>query len=117
MSLTHILVFVIVLLCLLLLICIHYLFKFGLLLLKLEDVIEESIDELERSEQVMAEILTKEIFFDSVEVRSCISEIKKSRVTINNIALRLTSLDNNNFNQGDDRDAEVDRKKESIENI
>ena len=116
MSLTQILIFVIVLLCFLLLTCAYYLIKFGLLLLKLEDVIEESIDDLERREQVMSEILNKEIFFDSIEVRTCISEIKKSRTTINNIALRLTSIGNNNFNPGDDKDAKGDWEEESIQN-
>ena len=56
----------------------------------------------------------KEIFFDSIEVRSCIAEIRNSRTVINRIALRLQSLDNNKLNQGEIDNAEKDRKEESI---
>ena len=111
-----ILIVVIIVLSLLFSISFYYMVKFGLLLLKLEDVIEESLDDLEKSEKAMLEILKKDIFFDSVEVRSCIAEIKNTMLTINKIALRLTSIDNNNLNRGEINNAENSREKESIKN-
>ena len=74
----------------------YYVYKFGIILVNLEDEIEASLDEIEESWSAMNKILEKPIFFDSIEVRQCIAEIKKSRSVIVNIADRLTS-----FGQGD----------------
>jgi hypothetical protein len=74
----------------------YYAVKFGLLLLRLEDDIEASLDDIDESFKALSEILLKPIFFDSIEVRQCISEIQKCRSIVVNIANRLTSFGNNN---------------------
>ena len=73
----------------------YYAVKFGLLLLRVEDDIEASLDDIDESFKALTEILQKPIFFDSIEVRQCISEIKKCRSVVIKIANRLTSFGNN----------------------
>ena len=63
-------------------ISVYYLWKFARLILSLEDSLEISLDILDKSYKSMFEILQKPIFFDSMEVRHCINEIKKSRAAI-----------------------------------
>ena len=70
----------------------YYAVKFGLLLLRLEDDIEASLDDIDESYKALSEILQKPIFFDSIEVRQCISEIQRCRSIVIKIANRLTSL-------------------------
>jgi hypothetical protein len=74
----------------------YYAVKFGLLLLSLEDDIEESLDDIDESFKALSEILKKPIFFDSLEVRQCITEIRNCRSVVVKIADRLTSFGDNN---------------------
>ena len=74
----------------------YYTYKFAMLILDLQDDIEESLDELDESFKNINAILAKPIFFDSVEVRQCIAEIKQTRNTVIRIAERLTSFGVNN---------------------
>ena len=66
-----------------------------LLLLRLEDDIEASLDDIDESFKALSEILQKPIFFDSIEVRQCISEIQRCRRVVIKIANRLTSFGKN----------------------
>ena len=93
----------------------YYAVKFGLLLLSLEDDIEASLDDIDDSYKALSEILQKPIFFDSIEVRQCISEIKKCRNVIIKIANRLTSLGNNNQIGDMSKNEGNNRKKENYE--
>ena len=91
----------------------YYAIKFGLLLLKIEDEINDSLDEIDESFKIFSEILQKPIFFDSVEVRLCVNEIKKTRQMIVRIANRLTSVDENiKIEEGEDI-AKIVREEES----
>ncbi len=91
----------------------YYAIKFGLLLLKIEDEINDSLDEIDMSFKTFNEILQKPIFFDSVEVRQCVNEIKRTRQVVVRIADRLTNIDENiEIREGEDI-ASVVRKKES----
>lgn len=79
--------FVFLLLCLVT----YKLYKFSIIILKLENEIEESLTILESHYDSIAEVLTKEIFFDSVEVRQVISDIKSSHDAILTVSEKLTS--------------------------
>lgn len=70
----------------------YYTYKFSLLLLDIQDIIEESLDDLEESFINLNKILEKPIFFDSIEVRQCVTEIKRTRSVVIKIADRLTSF-------------------------
>ena len=75
-------------------ISIFYTIKFAILILKIQDDIEYSLDMLDESFSNINKILEKPIFFDSIEVRQCVNEIKKTRAHIVKIADRLTSFGN-----------------------
>jgi hypothetical protein len=86
------LIFFTILIFLMLLVSSYYAVKFGLLLLSLEDDIEASLDDIDESYKALTEILKKPVFFDSIEVRKCIEEIRNCRRVVIKIADRLTSF-------------------------
>jgi hypothetical protein len=61
-----------------------------MILLTLEDSIEECLDILDEKYRSMSEILEIPIFFDSVEVRKVVSDIKASRDSLIVVANKLT---------------------------
>ncbi len=71
---------------------VYYNYKFARIILRVEDAIEESLDDLDARYQTMSEIVKRPVFFDSVEVRQVISELGLSRDVILKIANRLTSV-------------------------
>lgn len=72
---------------------IFYLYKFSKIILNLEDTIEESLDEIDSQYKIMYDISTREIFFDSIEVRTCVKELVKSR----NLMLKIAKNLNESF--------------------
>lgn len=92
---------------------IYYVVKFSLLLLSLEDDIEASLDDIDESFKALSDILQKPIFFDSLEVRQCVSELRKCRDVIIRIADRLTSFGNNKQIGVELKDDKI-REKENI---
>ena len=56
----------------------------------MEDAIDESLDILDKKYASMNEVLQKPIFFDSVEVRQVISDIRECHDAILVIANKLT---------------------------
>ena len=73
-------------------ILLYKLYEYSLLILELEDAIEECLDQLDERYQSIGKILQQEVFFDSVEVRQVIADIKKAHASILQIANRLTNL-------------------------
>jgi hypothetical protein len=66
------------------------LYQFSVLIIDLEDAIEESLDILDEKYSNLNEIIKKPVFFDSVEVRQVISEIRGCHGAILVIANKLT---------------------------
>ena len=78
---------------LLLLLCValsYKLYKFSILILNIESAVEESLDMLNEKYESIGKILRKDIFFDSVEIRQVIADIKDSQDSILLIANKLT---------------------------
>ena len=57
-------------------ILLYKIYQYSLIILSVEETIEQSIDILEERVTSMEKILEKEVFFDSVEVRQVINDIK-----------------------------------------
>ena len=74
----------------LLLVSLRYMYKFAVIVLNTQEAVERSLDILDNRYRAIAEILEKPIFFDSLEVRQCVAEIKKTRESILFIANILT---------------------------
>ena len=58
----------------------------GIIILKVQDSLESSLDILDENYNTISEILEKPIFFDSVEVRQALGSITESRDAILYIA-------------------------------
>ena len=80
---------------------VYFNIKFALIILRVEDIIEASLDELDSRYQIMSEILQRPIFFDSIEVRQVIAEISATRDVILKIARKLTTVGEANERSSD----------------
>ena len=85
----------IVLLGLLLIISIFYLVKFSLVIIRVQEDIENSLEQLDDSYNKISEILTIPIFHDSLEVRNCLFQINRAR----NIVLSIANSFSNSIEQ------------------
>jgi hypothetical protein len=84
-----------VLLIVLLSFSVYFNIKHGILLLRIQDSIEKSLDILDIKYKKISDILEIPIFFDSVEVRQVITEIQSARDSVLFIANELTEIDTN----------------------
>ena len=76
----------------LLAISVYFNVQFGLLILRIEDAIEESLDNLDERYKVFSKILEKPVFFDSIEIRQVVQEIKSCQELLLIIANRLAQV-------------------------
>ena len=85
--------YVIFIVFLLSIICIltYKLYQFSLIILGLEDAIEECLDQLDERYKSIGKILQQEVFFDSVEIRQVINDIKQTHDAILIVANKLTN--------------------------
>ena len=67
--------------------------KFGLIILRIQDAIEVSLDILDERYASISNILQIPIFHDSKEVRQVIKDIDFARKTILDVAGELTTID------------------------
>lgn len=81
----------------LLLVSLYYCIKFAILIVKVQDVIEDSLDVLDEKHQTISEILSRPLFYDSSEVRSVLRDIESTKLAIHKIAYTLTD----NFEEAD----------------
>jgi hypothetical protein len=68
-----------------------FMFKFALILIKVEDALEESLGILDSRQELISNILERPLFFDSPEVKQVQKDIKACRDTVMDIALTLSS--------------------------
>jgi len=81
----------------------YHAYRLGRTVLLLQDAIEESLDVLDERFKTMSEVLEKPVFFDSLEVRQVIEDIRTSRDAVLYVANQLSSI----------QELEVDDKKDS----
>ena len=68
----------------------YYCYRFALILIKLEDTVDASLDVLDDVHNSFKEILEIPVFFDSMEIRKCVDLIKKSKDVIQSIILDIS---------------------------
>ena len=78
---------------------VYKLYRFSMLILKIEESVEDCLYILNERYESVSKILQKEIFFDSVEVRQVIAEIKASQEAILIVANVLTEDMEKNDNE------------------
>lgn len=72
-------------------IAVYFCYKFAMIIINMQEVIEESLDILDEKYAKISEILNIPIFFDSKEVRDVLREIKGVKDSILLIAQKLTN--------------------------
>ncbi len=102
-------IYFIIILCILLGIAVYFCLKFAMIIIRTQDVIEESLDILDDKYAKISEILNIPIFFDSKEVRDVLYEIKGVKDSILAIAQRLTNQEiiEEEFEEEDDAQQKV----------
>ena len=84
----------IVCICALLLTCLYLVrksYQFAMIILDLEESLEESLDILDERYKSMNDVLQKPIFFDSVEIRQVVEDIRQCHDAVLQIANKITS--------------------------
>ncbi len=84
---------IIVILSLSLCVSLYFVVRFGLVILKIEDAIEESLDVLDERYRSISEILEIPLFYDSPQIRQVVNDIKVSRDSVLKIAQSFASID------------------------
>jgi hypothetical protein len=82
--------YIIGILAFLLLISIWFCIKFGLVIVKMQDALEESLDLLDQKYNNLSKILEIPIFYDSQEVRKAVREVEDAKNIILYIANKIT---------------------------
>jgi hypothetical protein len=84
-------IYFVIFLLILLGIAVYFCYKFAMIIINMQEVIEESLDILDEKYAKISEILNIPIFFDSKEVRDVLREIKGVKDSILLIAQKLTN--------------------------
>ena len=69
----------------------YYCLKFAMIVLRVQDSIEQSVDLIEEKYESMSEILSRPLFYDSPEVRRVVEDISEVRQSLNQVAFDLTN--------------------------
>ena len=62
-----------------LVVSLFYAFRFGMIILKMQDAVEESLDKLDECYSSITQVLQTPLFFDNPEVKRVLSDIDQSR--------------------------------------
>jgi len=103
------LIYAILILSILLLLTFYYSIKFGLIILKIEDAIEESLDVIDKKYDSMSEILERPLFYDSPEVRQVLQDIKSTRHSLHKVAFTLSKDFETLKDEDDKEEVEIER--------
>ena len=96
MTTTWILISVSAALFFLLCISLYYNYRFGRIVLEMQDAIEESLDVMDDHYARISEILEIPLFFDSPQVRQVLDDIQAVRESILEIAGNFATIDDEN---------------------
>jgi hypothetical protein len=86
--------------------------KFGLLILKIQDGVEESLDMLDERYASISKILEIPLFYDSVEIRSVLKDVELARDSMLEVARTIAVIDETVVDESviDSKDIEGDDK-------
>tara|TARA_B100000927_G_C16305226_1_gene405140 strand:- start:417 stop:716 length:300 start_codon:yes stop_codon:yes gene_type:complete len=74
-----------------LLLSLYYCIKFALIIIRIQDVLEESLDIIDSKYNNLSKILEIPVFYNSPEVKSVINELEETRDSLLYIANQLTN--------------------------
>lgn len=100
----NVLIVTIIILCLFLAISLYYVAKFSLIILRMEDSIEESLDIIDERYKSISSVLEIPIFYDSPQIRQVVNDIKVTRDTLLLIANKFASIEEASYTDIDQAD-------------
>lgn len=84
---------VLIVLMLVLSVSLYYNYKHGVLLLKIVDSVESSLDVLDEKYAIMSKILEIPIFYDSPQIKQVVTEIKACKDSILKVAQEIGTIE------------------------
>jgi hypothetical protein len=84
---------IIIILTVILIVSIYHNYKFARMILRMEDAIEKSLDNLDEKYISIQKVLDTPLFFDSPQVRQVITDITESRNAVLYVANQLTGIE------------------------
>ena len=85
--------YIIICLCATLVVSVYYTIKFGMIILRMQDAIENSLEKLDESYASISDTLQTPLFFDNAQVKKVLSDISTSRDTVLYVAGQLASIE------------------------
>lgn len=67
-------------------------YRTAMIILRVQDAIEESLDVLDKRYESISKILNIPLFYDSPEIKRAVDDVRKSREAILYVANQLTSI-------------------------
>lgn len=90
-SLDNIQFYIIISLAILLVISMYYAIKFALIIIKMQDAIENSLDTIDSKYNSISKVLEIPIFYDSPEVKRVLADLQDARNSLLYVANTLTN--------------------------
>ena len=97
-------IYIIIFLIFLLSLSVFYCIKFALIIIKMQETIEESLDVIDQKYSNISKILEIPIFFDSPEIKSVLRELEDTRNSLLYVANELTNNNVEDDVKTDDRE-------------
>jgi len=69
-----------------------FVYRTAVIILRMQDAIEESLDVLDKRYESISKILNIPLFYDSPEIKRAVDDVRKSREAILYVANQLTSI-------------------------
>jgi hypothetical protein len=88
----------------------YYLAKFSLIILRIQEAIEESLDVIDERYQSISKILEIPLFYDSPQIRQVVNDIKITRDTLLKVAKRFATVA---VDETDDQQEDVSNDKKN----
>lgn len=99
-------IYIIYILLFLLAFFVYFCLKFAIIIIRMQEAIEDSLDKIDQKYKRLNEILEIPVFFDSPEIKRIVTEIYDIRNIILDIANKLSNSANKN-NKNLDEEEEV----------
>ena len=85
--------YIIIGLCVALAVSAYYTFRFGMIILRMQDAIENSLEKLDQSYASISQVLQTPLFFDNAEVKKVLSDLEQSRSSVLYVAGQMASIE------------------------
>lgn len=85
--------YIIIGLCVALAVSVYYTIKFGMIILRMQDAIENSLEKLDQSYASITQVLQTPLFFDNAEVKKVLLDLEQSRNSVIYVAGQLASIE------------------------